>query len=152
MGGVDRNDQLRGYYSIRMKCRKVYKYIFWFLLDVSITNSYILHRCNNSQQKVPDLKTFRTELAKSLIADYCSRKRPGRPSTAVPIKRFCQAHFPMRGTEKGRRCHYCYTYKHTRHETVWYCKDCNYFLCHNGRENDCFLLYHTHHVINESSE
>ena len=35
MGGVDRNDQLRGYYGVRMKCRKLYKYIFWFLLDIS---------------------------------------------------------------------------------------------------------------------
>ena len=29
MGGVDRNDQLRGYYHVRLKCRKYYKYIFW---------------------------------------------------------------------------------------------------------------------------
>ena len=32
MGGVDQNDQLRGYYHVRLKCRKYYKYIFWFLL------------------------------------------------------------------------------------------------------------------------
>jgi hypothetical protein len=31
MGGVDYNDQLRGYYHVRLKCRKYYKYIFWFL-------------------------------------------------------------------------------------------------------------------------
>ena len=37
MGGVDRNDQIRGYYSVRMKGRKFYRYIFWFLFDVSIT-------------------------------------------------------------------------------------------------------------------
>ena len=28
MGGVDNNDQLRGYYHVRLKCRKFYKYIF----------------------------------------------------------------------------------------------------------------------------
>ena len=28
MGGVDHNDQLRGYYNIRLKGRKFYKYIF----------------------------------------------------------------------------------------------------------------------------
>ena len=32
MGGVDYNDQLRGYYHVRLKCRKYYKYIFWFAL------------------------------------------------------------------------------------------------------------------------
>ena len=42
MGGVDRNDQLRSYYHVRLKSRKHYKYIFWFLFDLSITNAYIL--------------------------------------------------------------------------------------------------------------
>ena len=133
-----------------MKCRKLYKYIFWFLVDVAITNSYILYKCGSSEEnKTPDLKSFRVELAKSLIADYCSRKRPGRPSNCAPTKRFCQAHFPMRGAERARRCHYCANYRNTRHETVWYCNDCSLFLCHNGRENDCFLLYHTSHVVSE---
>ena len=44
MGGVDRGDQVRGYYSCRMKCRKFYKYIFHFLLDVAITNAFILQK------------------------------------------------------------------------------------------------------------
>ena len=131
MGGVDRNDQLRGYYNVRMKCQKLYKYIFWCLLDVSITNAYILYKCFGSQEKkISDLKSFRVDLAKNLVADYCSRKRPGHPSTSAPAKRFCSAHFPMRGAEKGRRCHFCYKYKHTRHETVWYCKECILFFCH----------------------
>ncbi len=30
MGGVDHSDQLRGYYHVRLKCRKLYKYVFWF--------------------------------------------------------------------------------------------------------------------------
>ena len=40
MRGVDRGDQLRGYYKTKTKCRKMYKYIFWFLFDMVITNSY----------------------------------------------------------------------------------------------------------------
>ena len=31
MAGVDRGDQLRKYYSVRLKCRKYYKYIFWLM-------------------------------------------------------------------------------------------------------------------------
>ena len=88
MGGVDHNDQLRGYYNVRLKCRKFYKYIFWFLFNVAVTNSYILFRqyVQNPDIRVPDLKTFHVELAQSLIADYCSRKHPGRPSLSAPIK------------------------------------------------------------------
>ncbi len=58
MGGVDRGDQLRGYYQVRMKCRKVYKYIYNFLFDVAITNAFIIHHLShpNSKQKINDIK------------------------------------------------------------------------------------------------
>ena len=54
MGGVDRGDQLRGYYSCRTKSRKFYKYIFYFLLDVSITNAFVMykHYAANSKYKI----------------------------------------------------------------------------------------------------
>ena len=42
MGGVDTGDQLKGYYRVRLKCKKNYKYVFWFIFDVAITNAYIL--------------------------------------------------------------------------------------------------------------
>ena len=32
MGGVDHADQLRGYYHVRWKCMKKYKYIFFFFV------------------------------------------------------------------------------------------------------------------------
>ena len=40
MGGVDKGDQLRKYYHVRLKCQKNYKYIFWFAFDTTITNAY----------------------------------------------------------------------------------------------------------------
>lgn len=141
MGGVDHNDQLRQYYHVRLKCRKYYKYIFWFLFDVAVTNTYILSKMNPGTKH--NLKDFRVSLAKELIGNYISRKRPGRHSIMPNPVRFREAHFPTRGAERGHRCHYCYTYKHRRRETLWYCKDCQHFLCHTGREDDCFLLFHT---------
>ena len=30
-------------------------------------------------------------------------------------------------------------------ETDWYCMDCQLFLRHNSREDDCFQFYHTIH-------
>ena len=44
MGGVDHNDQLRGYYHVCLKCRKYYKYIFWSMFDLAVTNAYILYK------------------------------------------------------------------------------------------------------------
>ena len=36
MGGVDRGDQYRKYYHVRVKSRKAYKYIFWFVFEVCV--------------------------------------------------------------------------------------------------------------------
>lgn len=73
MGVIDRNDQLRGYYNTPIKCRKCYKYIFWFLFDVAITNAFIL--CKEfSSLEIRTVMSFRVELAKQLIGDYNGRK------------------------------------------------------------------------------
>ena len=71
MEGVDQNDQLRGYYHLRLKCRK---YIFWLMFEVAVANSLILCT-NHTDIGIKDNKTFRVMLAKSLIGNYCSRKR-----------------------------------------------------------------------------
>ena len=42
MGGVDLADQQRQYFSIG-RSYKWYRYLFWFLLDVSICNSFIVY-------------------------------------------------------------------------------------------------------------
>ena len=77
-------DQLRQYYQLRLKSRKVYKYIFWFLVDVSITNAFILHQYNTSTSTRPSpFKAFRLELAKGWMGDYNSRKRAA--PTAAPV-------------------------------------------------------------------
>ena len=71
MGGVDRADQLREYYSISRSSYKWYRYIFSFLIDVSIFNAFVLcnyHRLSQGMGKLKQLK-FRTGLAKQLIGD-----------------------------------------------------------------------------------
>ena len=49
MGRVDREDQLHGYYSCKIKSYKLYKNIF-FLFNVTITNKYILDKLYHNQQ------------------------------------------------------------------------------------------------------
>ena len=64
MGGVDHGDQLRGYYHVRLKNRKYYKYIFLFLFDVSITNSYVLFKEAHPQCSLgKHVINYRIELA-----------------------------------------------------------------------------------------
>ena len=84
MGGVDHSDQLRNYYALRLKSHKFYKYIFWFICDVTITNAYILTK----YLPVTDDKThlqFRIDLAKQLIGEYMGKKLAGRPSSSSSL-------------------------------------------------------------------
>ena len=151
MGGVDRGDQLRGYYSCRTKSRKFYKYIFYFLFDVAVTNSYILYKNYSPDHTIKRIKDFRLKLATHLIGDYCSRRRPGRNSSAIvplPLR-----HFPIKlsneshPTKKQRgRCAHC-SKSHQRTDTSWFCRECDVWLCHSGDpSSDCFLLWHKHRV------
>ena len=144
MGGVDRGDHLRGYYSCHSKSRKFYKYIFYFLLDTAVTNAYILHTWYTESPTFKHMKDFRVALAKSLIGDYCSRRRPGRSGTALrPIPLH---HFPMKvdgnSRSKRGRCTLC-TNKGKRNESCWWCQECGVWLCHTGSsDTDCFLQWH----------
>lgn len=146
MGGVDRGDQLRGYYGCRMKSRKFYKYIFYFLLDVTITNAFILYNYTTCP-KYKTIKDFRVQLAKELIGDYCSRKRAGRYGSSLrslPLRHFPVKLVPDEQSERSRkRCARCQQEHKKRRDTQWYCQECGVPLCHTGEATtDCFLLWH----------
>jgi len=125
MGGVDRGDQLCGYYNCRIKSRKFCKCILYFLLDVTITNAYILykHYMYSSHSKIT-VKEFRLKLATDLIGEYCSHRRLGRTSSAIvllPLRHFpiklqseCQSKKKQRG-----RCAYC-SKSHQRTDTSYF--------------------------------
>ena len=152
MGGVDRGDQLRGYYSCRTKTRKFYKYIFTFLLDVAITNAFILMKHHCPSCPFANIKSFRLQLAKELMAEYCSRRRRGRGGTVIhplpyrhfPITMVDEKNTPRR--KKGRCA--LHAASHNRAESSWYCRECGVWLCHNGDPtSDCFMKWHTRHRV-----
>ena len=133
MGGVDRGDQLRGYYRCPTKVHKFYMYIYFILKDICITNSYILYRQYSPTNALKTLLSFRHELAKKLIGDYCSKK------SKTPLKSLGIAHFPLHHQDVRRgRCHLCYQ-KNKRKDTAWFCLQCEKWFCHTGNpSSDCF--------------
>ena len=76
MAARDKGDQSRRYYHCRIKSKKFYKYIYYFLFDVTITNAFILYRGWSGATEIT-IKQFRIQLAKKLIGGYCSRYRAG---------------------------------------------------------------------------
>lgn len=49
MGGVDLLDSLLGLYRIQLRSRKLYKKIFFHMIDMCVVNSWILYRSKSDQ-------------------------------------------------------------------------------------------------------
>ena len=123
MGGVDLNDQQRNYYAVGRKLRKWWRYLLWFLVDLSIVNAHILEtEAENhlTRQQLP----FRVELAKMLVGDFSSR------SLTVSEERVSGGHWPIKAS-KGR-CKRCLKRKQVKF-CVMACTACGKRVC-----MDCF--------------
>ena len=103
--GVDRSDQLRNYYALRLKSHKFYKYIFWFTCDVTITNAYILTQyLPVTDDKGKTHLQFRIDLAKQLIGEYMGKKLPGRPSSSSSLsltRHVTVPHYPLKAEKRS---------------------------------------------------
>ncbi|XP_053393043.1 piggyBac transposable element-derived protein 4-like [Mercenaria mercenaria] len=78
MGGVDLHDQLRVNYNIGRNGKKWWKYLFWFLFNCAVVNSYIVYKevsTRLTKKKRFRHVDFRVELQRQLIAGYAKRKR-----------------------------------------------------------------------------
>ena len=137
MGGVDKGDQYRKYYHVSVKSRKAYKYIFWFVFEVCVLNSFIVSRYTDCTHNKTYL-SFRQELARQLIGNYNSHKRRSITHTVIHHDLICNAqHFPSNlGSSKRGLC----KFPGCCRQTVWYCATCDMRLCHPGNTDDCFYI------------
>ena len=143
MGGVDKGDQLRRYYNPRMKSRKSYKYIFWFMFEVCVLNAFILSHYSPCNHPISNYLSYRRQLANELIGTYNSRKRSVLTRTILHTDIVTNAqHYPTKTTKRTCKLHGC-----TR-QTVWYCPTCDLHLCHTGNHTtDCFLTHHARYNL-----
>lgn len=151
MGGVDLADQLRKYYSVGRTSYRWYRYIFWFIVDVSICNAFILYnhyRVSQGQGKVKQL-AFRTNLAKQLIAGFSSTVSVPHSAKRRRIEDLSNEpgnsgkHFIVKIDGRKKECVYCKmvgnkTPKGRAVESSFKCIQCSVALC-----KTCFNNYHT---------
>ena len=140
MNGVDRADQLRSTYNICRKASKWWKYLFWFMVDVSICNAFILMKesinhqisTKNGRTRVRTQLEFRRNLAHQLLGGFRKRKRDisGNAQTRGLM------HWPTE-FDKKRTCKQC-AKKKIRKEPKTGCEQCGVNLC-----IACFKPYHT---------
>ena len=94
MGGVDKNDQMKSYYTIPVSGKKWWSRILFNLVNRSIFYNFVLEQ-ESPNHAERTLKSFRIDLAKRLIGDFSSQRKSGRPSVeprdpllgcALPLK------------------------------------------------------------------
>lgn len=159
MGGVDLNDMLVSLYRTKIGVKRFYLRIFFYLIDISIVNAWLLYRrdCTlRGDAKHKRLVTFRAEIAYALLRkDFTSssRKRgrpsncdnvpsptppPKRPVNPTPIDdiRYDNlGHWPQHLNPK-KRCREC----KTAYSRVG-CIKCQIALCLT-KDKNCFMLFH----------
>ena len=147
MNGVDRADQCTVYYSFVRKCKKWWRKVYFWLLEVTVVNSYILFKSSTSQN-ISHL-SYRRQIVDSLAARHIMsappRRIPGRPRkrsreayAGDPERLDGKTH--MMGKREPKNCVVC-SKKEKRHRSSYFCATCGTkpALC----PYPCFEKYHT---------
>lgn len=156
MGGVDTFDQIKSTYSVGRRSKRWWLRIFYFVLDLSITNAFLIYGKNCNTTKLSNLE-FRVALSRGLIGGFTSRKRHYDGSNYInrkkvtlsdnyqksqhmvpPETRFTNVgdHMPCE-LPSYKRCRMCSTKLHDKRSKIM-CRKCNVPLC----ITPCFYKFH----------
>jgi len=148
MGGVDVSDQHASYYRVGRKTMKWWKYIVWHLINLAITNAYVVYRTTppNAVRAEPRKKRishldFRADIIEQLVANFSRAGTAKRQRASVDTAQMDPAvaitHL-LEKTHLSRICRYCSKKSGSTARTTMWCKDCAVYLCPVG----CFQRYH----------
>ncbi|XP_014486867.1 PREDICTED: piggyBac transposable element-derived protein 4-like isoform X2 [Dinoponera quadriceps] len=141
MGGVDVGDQMLSKFHTMRRCKKAYKNIFFYFIDMMLLNSYIIFK-NNKKDRA--FHVYKQKLAEEIVEKYFANVRIREVSSINDsLTRYTGRHFPIRipptlarGNKTSKRCVVCLSML-LRKETVFKCDVCNVALC-----IDHFKKYH----------
>jgi hypothetical protein len=132
MGGVDLADQKRKYYSASRKSKKWWMYLFWFLLDTTINNAFIIKTTSNFPMPKRPMTLYDFKL--KLIEQICNqsfRKRSAATEYSCDVN-----HTHKRQKIEGwkKTCALCRERKIKINsgrniESSWECITCKICLC-----------------------
>lgn len=132
MRGVDVQDQLRGSYTVGIPTKKWWHRLFFFGLDTTLTNAYLLykHWCKNYGKTPMSHKDFQLAIAAALMESEVDPPPP--PPTRI-YRRQPHLHVRASGRKKCAECGQRAEYNCPRYGNVH---------LHLGT---CWILYHDKH-------
>ena len=84
MRGVDRGDQLIGYYNIGRRSKKWWRRVFAYLVEVAALNAFVLFQYTHTPSSRKDYLQFRLRLAEELVGSFSSPSADGSSSEFYP--------------------------------------------------------------------
>jgi hypothetical protein len=151
MNGVDVADQLRIYYPVRLKSRKWWHVFFWWGVQTSICNAYLMYKTHFHGQHHLDHKGFRKALALQLLGieidtmgEEAMTKASKRRRSMTVKPTVALAHMPVKvptganGRLQDRECVRCKRLHRNRHRTSIVCSTCEVGLC-----LECYAPFHS---------
>jgi len=133
MQGVDVADQLRGSYSCQVRSHKWWHHLFYFLIDTTVVNMWILHKeflARNRHEKESLIHfKFIVALCKALTRNWAGQKA----SISLVCEDMPHIHCP----QKSHLCQLCVVYKK---RTNFYCVLCSFqWMCYTC---GCYMKMH----------
>ena len=145
MNAVDRSDQYSVTYPFVRRTRKWWRKLFFYLLEVSTVNSYILYR--EVTHKKRSHLDFRRSLVESLATEYLQQRRCtaiGRPRSQPSLVRLDRKLHLLEQRESRHDCVVCSDRERgQRHTTTYFCKTCPDKP--SLHPTTCFERFHTLH-------
>ena len=144
MLGVDRLDQKMAYYSFLHKSVKWWRKVFFWLLEVTVINGYIVYKeamKNKGKKFVPQMM-FRKMILNSLAEPMRTSTATTRTRNPLNLERLRPQKHTLAKGKMRRDCVVCSKRDGSgRHLTVYYCHSCHDkpSMCPAG----CFTKYHT---------
>lgn len=161
MGGVDLLDSMIGRGKIKIRSKKWYMRIYYHLLDITITNAWILYKKVNfhrgvEKKRMMTLGDFRIELSVTLCKLNRVSRNVGRPPTEVSRKidlkrkRPNCCPIPPKAARLDKMDHWPQWFgkrlqckmPECKGYTFIKCSKCRISLCCNKQRN-CFHQFHT---------
>lgn len=150
MLGVDKSDQMIGYYNVLMRSVRWWKTLFFHCIDIACVNSFILFQAHRaSRSEIPELErkaeydhlAFREELVRQIF--NLDGAKPARTPPPPSTKR--TLHKPEKA-KRRRSCKLCYDRNKVELKTNCFCRTCDVHLCFTTTRN-CFLQWHESHQL-----
>lgn len=146
MLGVDKSDQMIGYYNVLMRSVRWWKTLFFHCIDIACVNSFVLFQAHRaSHPEIPELTrkagydhlAFREELLEQIFGF------DGKQARSPPPTRKHVDHKPQK-VQKRKNCKLCYERTKVELKTNVFCDTCQVHLCFTSVRN-CFSEWHARH-------